>query len=114
MGDWELEIIQKRIRQHYRNRFLYLASLLIFLVFFLLTLSDPNMRDWGWIMLVWPIAHTAYLLYLEFSERAIEQTLQQRKKNIENDEVNRYADDEEDQQPAIQYPSAKRKRSGSH
>lgn len=98
MGYFDPKTVQKRVRERYRNRFLYLASMLIFLVFLALAISDPNLHVWSLIMLVWPIAHTAYLLYLEFSERAIERELKKHQTDtriVEGDGYWRLADEEE-------------------
>ncbi|MBX3085367.1 MAG: hypothetical protein KF716_27280 [Anaerolineae bacterium] len=91
MSYWLPDTIQTCIRKRYANRFVYLASILIFLLFFILCLSDPNMRVWGWLLLIWPILHTTYLLYLEYSERAIERAMH----TLRDDHHLRLADDGE-------------------
>lgn len=91
------ENIQKRIRQRYAQRFAYLGSLGVFLLFLLMTLSDPNLHGWSGLLAVWPVVHTAYWLYTEFSERAIERAMHepQNKRKRDDERIWRLTDDGE-------------------
>ncbi len=89
MSYWDPEAIEKRIRKRYARRFLYMASVLIVLLFFIVMLSDQNLRQIAFLVFVFPIAHTAYLLFEEFSERALERELKAREK-VKNEAESTY------------------------
>ncbi|MCB9453345.1 MAG: hypothetical protein H6672_18085 [Anaerolineaceae bacterium] len=131
MAYWDEDQIRKRLTRRYARRFVYLGSLLVFLLIFgitwrsgdvistLVNYTRPNGEIiymdgtpyylLALLLIIWPIAHTVYLLYQEVLERALDRelakaTLFTAQQSLDDDNEHLVTDDNWIQEEMVEKP----------